>query len=242
MAGANRRKSGDVVRDFTTRLREEWRREVACQCQPTLPFPCICKGYIIQVDLMEKWTDENLNELLVDVEPKMTHRSWKFPIKSEILRGSERRCVRVFGILLELGHGELIDLFKSAGILDNNLQFSIPSIMSRLQSELEDNNIPNAKKIIDKFENAKWAFCPPRLELDMDENFQGNFIMPFCRRERINFKGGTASVFQAAIKQEFILDPNLKEALRKTLYHDDDHGMVSFDCFVIYFSLRAIWC
>ena len=190
---------------------------------------------------MEKWIDENLNKLLEDVEPKMTHRLSKFPIKPEILRSSEKRCVRVFGILLELGHGELIDIFKSAGILDNNLRFSIPFFMTNLQSGLKDNNIPDAKKIIDKFENAKWAFCPPRLELDMDENFERNFIMPFCRRERINLKGGTASVFQAAIKQEFILDPNLKEALQKTLYHDNDHGMVSFDCFVIYFSLRATW-
>jgi len=182
----------------------------------------------------------NLNQLLEDVEPKMTHRLWKFPIKSENLLDSDTLCVRVFGILLELGHGELIDLFQSAGILDNNLQFSIPSIMSSLQSELEYYNIPDAEKIIDKFESVKWAFCPPRLKLDMDVNFErGNFIMPFCRHDRINLKGGTASVFQVAIKQEFILDANLKEALLKTLYCDKDHGMVSFDCLVIYFSLQV---
>lgn len=192
---------------------------------------------------MEQWMANNLNQLLEDVEPKMKHRLWKFPIKSENLLDPDNRCVRVFGILLELGHGELIDLFQSAGILDNNLQFSIPSIMSSLQGGLEYHNIPDAKKIIDKFENVKWAFFPPRLKLDMDVNFEGgNLIMPFCRHERINLKGGTASVFQVAIKQEFILDPNLEKALRKTLYHDDDHGMVSFDCFVIYFSPRVTWC
>jgi hypothetical protein len=238
MVGSNRGKGGDVVRAFTTRLTEEWRRKVACQCQSTLQRPCICKGYIIRVDLMEQWMANNLNQLLEDVEPKMKHRLWKFPIKSENLLDPDKLCVRVFGILLGLGHGELIDLFQSAGILDNNLHFSIPAIMDSLQSELEYYSIPDAKKIIDKFENVKWAFCPPRLKLYMDVNFErGNFIIPFCRRERINLKGGTASVFQVAIKQEFILDTNLKEALRKTLYSDKDHGMVSFDCLVIYFSL-----
>ena len=85
MAGVNRGKSGDVVRAFTFRLREEWRRKVACQCQPTPQRPCICKGYIIRVDLMEQWMANNLNQLLEDVEPKMKHRLWKFPIKPEDL-------------------------------------------------------------------------------------------------------------------------------------------------------------
>ncbi|KAF2181199.1 hypothetical protein K469DRAFT_692087 [Zopfia rhizophila CBS 207.26] len=66
-------------------------------------------------------------------------------------------------------------------------------IINRAEEKLQQCGIPSPERLIDNFEKAKWAFCPPSLKLDMDTSLEdGAFILPYCRRKPVNENGGTA--------------------------------------------------
>jgi hypothetical protein len=188
----------------------------------------------------QKDTDDatrNIDHLLYALHPKMQPRE-TFPFGAEKVLVGADRCVLVFGILLKLGYGELIDLFYGANIVDQYLHLpQLTHQMNELRGELVDKNVfglldyeeieKKANTVIAGFEKARWAFCHPPLTLHMDKNFSGSkLILPFCRYEAVNNKGGTATVFGASIQREFITDVPLAQALKKSLYSDKDFGDV----------------
>lgn len=62
----------------------------------------------------------------------------------------------------------------------------------------------------------------------MDANFESSkYILPFCRHEAVNGKGGTATVFQVSIQKQLVIDKNLENAIEESLHTDDNFGEVS---------------
>jgi hypothetical protein len=243
--GASRQRQY-VLDTFLSRLNSDWTRKAACQRQCyVLGRTCICDLQFVHVAQFEDWiqnkdtndTTRVIDRLLNALHDKMQPRQ-TFPFAADKVLGGADRCVLVFGILLKLNHGELIDLFYGANIVDRYLH--LPDLghqMNELRTELVDKNVfkllgyeerkEKANTVIAGFEKARWAFCHPPLTLHMENNFSGSkFIIPFCRYEAVNNKGGTATVFGASIQREFITDEPLAKALQKSLYKDQDFGEV----------------
>jgi len=168
----------------------------------------------------------NTQRLLRALEGKIDmHRSTPAPIRDRQILHGRSRCVLVFGVLLEQDRGELIDIFMRAGISDQNLAIS-ESCYAELQEELSRKRVADSDRIIQSFEDAKWAFCPAEVNLNMEARFKPQEILPFCRREIVNSKGGTAEVFQAAIQKEFVHE-DLQKVLKPWEYADVEFGPVS---------------
>jgi hypothetical protein len=67
-----------------------------------------------------------------------------------------------------------------------------------------------------------------RLDLGARE-YPPNRVLPFCRNSPINYKGGTAQVFQVEVLKEFV-SPKLQKAVEQSRYdrNDDNLGPVSY--------------
>ncbi|KAK2765346.1 hypothetical protein FQN54_008192 [Arachnomyces sp. PD_36] len=223
----------DFLKTYKAKL-AGWKEDVACQCQSEPPR-CTCKNYFMRMDKIVEWMEQrqdgedvtNLDGLLRELKDKIKSLNTYDPFSSSdhLLKG-DNRCVTVFAILLELGHGELIYTFKFMNVIDKLLELAPNSNLTELRRDLIQRNIPNASKIIDEFQDAKWAYYSPSLKLSMERNIDSKSVLPFCRRERVNGKGGTASVFEVRVKEEFISDPGLAKALSKSRCIDPVFGQV----------------
>lgn len=172
----------------------------------------------------------NTELLLRALEPKAKQYGKQFPLQADKVLKGDRTCLLVFGVLLQQDLGYLIDIFRDAYIVDKTLEIS-----SNYHNELRyvlgrKGGSESADTIIEKFEAAKWAFCSPQLRLNMEGIFEAcGYILPFCRRETVNEKGGTASVDQVAVQEEQV-PKELRKVLEKAWYKDKDFGPVSLIC------------
>jgi hypothetical protein len=244
MLGAPRKRE-DVLDTFASKL-NGWTRSAACQRQcHERGHTCDCNRTFVLAARFEDWIQSKetwdgtrvIDRILFELHPRMQPRR-TFPFDADKVLGGADRCVLVLGILLKLDHGELIDLFYGANIVDRYLHLpQLTHQMNELRNELVEKNVfklmDHEKRmirtttVIEGFEEARWAFCNPPLTLHMDKNFSGSkLILPFCRYEAVNNKGGTATVFGASIQREFITDVPLAQALRASLYNDQDFGEV----------------
>lgn len=147
------------------------------------------------------------------------------PITLESLSIGHNRCLLVFCILLELGQGDLIHLFQRRNGIDRRLPIPLLS----LREIAKDIGVINPDELADGFNNLQWRFCPAIIEKDMGRDFKENEILPFCHKEKINDKGGTAQLWQIEVPEEFV-GPELAEAISeggKYNNPNDDIGPVS---------------
>jgi hypothetical protein len=243
--------------EFKTKLRTEWKRKVACQRQCEPPESCVCRCHIIHVAQLEAWmttqasetsTNTKAGRLLGEMHPKYKgYSAFEFPISQEPLFTGDRRSLRVFGMLLQQERGELVGLFHDAQIYDKYLNLredqdapNHPKLREILREKCISNTTIDC--IVQDYEQEKWSYCPPldELTLHMEADFVGTkTIMPFCRRQRINNKGGTASVYWVAIQTDLIADQRLREVLEKSIYNDPDFGLVSGH-FLISYELKLM--
>ncbi|KAF2265370.1 hypothetical protein CC78DRAFT_200218 [Lojkania enalia] len=238
MSKPSHRRAVSILQEFRDLLDKKWKREVVCQC-PRRPR-CVCKRRIVCVARMEDWmettapehTSTNLTRLLDDLY-RMVSRT-VFPFEATSVLKRQGRCVRVLGALLSLGRGDLIDLFHGAGISDNVVLYNTKLVghdQIGLLKYLEDNGVSNAMEIIDRFEREISVFCTPSLDMYMELNLENwkedRRMLPFCKRQRISKKGGTATVYQVAIQKDFVSDPELASALEKSAYKDHEFDEAS---------------
>ncbi|OBT67421.1 hypothetical protein VE03_03009 [Pseudogymnoascus sp. 23342-1-I1] len=137
------------------------------------------------------------------------------PIMPEVLSDIQDGCLLVFCILFELGRGDLIHLFFRQYLLDRYLPIPLQS----LRDTVKKMPISNRDELAEGFNNLQWRFCPVKFEMSMERYFPENQIMPFCKREKINDKGGTAQLWQIEVPEEFI-GPNLAKAIKKEGKYD----------------------
>jgi hypothetical protein len=214
---------------FKSKLSGEWKRQAARNC------------HFYHVNALREWMNQreksegnpaeltNADRLLRTIEDKAPNRR-AFPVDAHLIFHGEDQCILVFSILMEQGRGELIDVFRKANIFDRNLGYveSTSVFHQQLREKLQQIHVPDAEidLITKDFESKKWAYCAPSLELHMDKNFEtGEIILPYCKCERVNEKGGTASVFQVSVQKEFI-HQDLQMVLEKSIYKDSKYGDV----------------
>ena len=212
-----------ILETFRSKLRTEWTLEP--------------KGgpHFIRTAPLKRWmkakeNDEsktNVNRLLDQVKPILT-KFWD-PIHEDKTRG-----LLVFSILLEQGIGYLIYIFQEARIIDERLSSlndplkNLKEVLERYRSEdrrIEDPTTLKIDRRIAEFERDKWAYYPAHLELGMDKVFESQIRLPFCASAEVNKTGGTASVFQVTVHQEFVSD-EIKKCLGRP-FEVKDYGDVS---------------
>lgn len=212
------------LQTFQEKLSGDWKRKAACG------------RHYIDTDKLLAWlnrvdTDEqvaNSVQLLRKVY-SASKRQNKFPTfvpSARSISAGDDCALLVFSILLKINHGDLVDLFQKTKIVDKNLS-SAGYYYRELEDELERNHIRNAPKIVSDFEETKWSFCPAPIKHCMRSQFHGGkWVLPFCKRERINEKGGTAELWQISI-QEDVIPQELRDAMSGSRFKDKDFGWVS---------------
>ena len=167
----------------------------------------------------EEWTDEPAREgryfvpqtrLQSYLSPKRVERLLDvlFPGQDVIERPPSRqiidRYLRVFSILLCIGHGAFIKHFiRFESLQDTKLPFgSPPSSFPRSA----DHNL------FEPFQQRQWEFCCPTFIYDMRSHYESERILPITRRENIA-SGGSAIIYRICIEEEYndIYPPKWKE-------------------------------
>jgi len=148
-----------------------------------------------------------------------------YPIDPSVICAQGSTCLCVFSILLELDCGNLVYHFNKVDITDNALPIRLRTLKRKV-NELESNGTAvQVQTLAQQFYQRQWAYCPAIFELNMGKIFPHNRVMPLCKKEQINDKGGTAHLTQIEVLEEFIGD-TLEEYVHSSRYEDkrDDLG------------------
>ncbi|KAI9687319.1 MAG: hypothetical protein M1822_002362 [Bathelium mastoideum] len=134
------------------------------------------------------------------------------------------RCLVVLAILVTQKRGHLIDILRRSGIVDQHLTYLTENNFRDLRNELEAGHISDRKEICSDFESDLWSFCPATLSLRMNGRYHtGQYIMPFCQKQQVNEKGGTAQVYEVVVQEDFVPKP-LREKLQRAKFTDPKFG------------------
>lgn len=181
----------------------------------------------IRVELLKKWWESEAipgasrRTRHIDVLLDHTYRKIMqpaLPIHAEDICRENDGCIIVFSILLKVGGakaGRCIDRYENHRIFDKFLPVSLLS--------LKEQGLPYAEE----FNQAQWAFSPPKFDLYASRLYTERYIIPICKDEPINpGKGGTANLWQIGVQEEFV-SPKLREKVKTCRFRDDKFGWVS---------------
>lgn len=142
-----------------------------------------------------------------------------------VLLHEELQCGHMYRIfqshLPETYHIQVEDLTKHLEGIQADLETSRPKLPFEGQPL-------NYSEVIRTFERLRWSFVPFRLHLNMSQIISHpSTILPFCYREVINDKGGTASVCLYGIQQDLVDDATFRKALEPSRELNKKYGIVS---------------
>jgi len=148
-------------------------------------------------------------------------------INSEHISGS----LIVFATLLSIDYkcGWLVIEFRRHHIDDaalhlEHLFHSGHDLLHTLNKHIIDHT--RSINIIERFEEERWKFAPASFTFDMDVQFNGDqCILPFCFRDIVNIKGGTANIHRYKIQSD-LLDEDFKDAIAKSRHNYGKFGEV----------------
>ena len=126
------------------------------------------------------------------------------PVEEEALSTGPNTALLIFSILIELGRGDLIDVFSRRGVVDQTLP------LDRFQLAGADQNV--SSNLTEDFLRKQWAYCPVIFDLNMAQDLLASRIIPVHRREPINAKGGTSSIWHIEVLGDFV-GPRLREVI-----------------------------
>ncbi|QDS74920.1 hypothetical protein FKW77_004200 [Venturia effusa] len=152
-------------------------------------------------------------------------RSYHQPLQASQVCSDVDSCCLVFSILLDIGHPELLDVFHAAKIFDHHLSsadYYYPELRARLAADSYDPG--EISKIIADFDRNKRSYCVAEFKQRSDSFHNGKWILPICKKERINNKGGTAAIWQILVKSE-VLPEELKAAVPHAETDDPEFGL-----------------
>ncbi|EXJ79744.1 serine/threonine protein kinase [Capronia epimyces CBS 606.96] len=201
-------------------LLNEWYHDAACGRQFVNYFKLL--DWMTKTDTNEK--GKNVARLLRELHQLKAQKPLFFDSSVKIAT-EEDFALRVFGILLELDRGDFIHAFSRANIVDKHLAVA-PQCYVHLAQELNNEGLSalEAKDLIEDFDHKRWSFIPVTISYNMSRSLHdGQWVLPFLKKERINGKGGTADVYQVLV-QEYFIDPVLRDAIKKSRFHDKDYG------------------
>ncbi|MCJ1308075.1 hypothetical protein MMC25_001726 [Agyrium rufum] len=168
----------------------------------------VCKREYVLVSRLVQWLkslrpgeqDSQLTYLL-----RVTYSQRVEPgllIDAERVCNSNQSAVLVFSILLELGHGNLIDDFQRYSILDRCLPISLWDLRDKLSRFVRTSDV--AEDVAVRFNVSQWRYCPATFDDIMRKVYEKDRIIPICARFQINEKGGTADLWQIVVHEEFV--------------------------------------
>jgi hypothetical protein len=179
----------------------------------------LCGRRYVRVTKLIEWMESDAElsrvEILLDYAYP-NRRTPQPPLGAEEICKGQDSCALVFSILLELGHGELIDLFEKRGLRDSRLPISLAELKEK------------APAIAEAFNRKQWAFCPANFDYRYSSQvYHRDRIIPICRQLQINDKGGTAQLWQIVVREEFV-KPKLRKRVPKSKFTDPEFGEVSY--------------
>ncbi|KAI1386093.1 uncharacterized protein F4822DRAFT_305220 [Hypoxylon trugodes] len=203
---------------FRQKLQNEWKFTAYCGREYYCTNNMV--EWMLHMDAEKPTTNAGL--LLTEVYESLPSRPHRHE-SSQISHG-ERRCLIVFAILLELGYGHLIEAFQRYGIVDSKLPDRGKFDVHFPIKYFKNGGATESNQFWECFQERVWQYYPCALEFRMRATFlDSRYIMPFCKRQPINDKGGTAQVWEVAV-QESLVPPKLAEAVKRSKYLDSNHG------------------
>ncbi|KAK7948477.1 uncharacterized protein PG986_009363 [Apiospora aurea] len=235
-----------VLENFKSKLENDWKYH-ACRLHRTNSDSCrtndedagrnmyCCTktfydtGEIVDWMLLKKEQSEQTNAAaLLSAAQDSYHVMRNEPGRSKAsdLGKDGRNCYIVFAILLNLDCGFLIHHFQRFNITDGNLRNETLPSLDALKHELQG-AVQDVDRLISNFDDMRFMFERVKMDLNMSavylDSHQGRWVSPFCKRQLINTKGGTAEVWQVAV-QDRILTSELKDRLKRSEYDDPQYG------------------
>ena len=139
-------------------------------------------------------------------------------VSREDLSGNENRCLLVFAILLELESGHFIHHFRRHWKFDNKLPFDLHALKFTFSSI----GVDDADSKAEAFYHTQWKYSVKGFTHGGASIFDKNAVIPIHRKELINKKGGTATLWLIEVLEEFV-EERLKEAVKNSLYEPQDN-------------------
>ncbi|XXG99358.1 hypothetical protein Hte_005695 [Hypoxylon texense] len=208
----------DIISTFQHKLKTEWKSKAACG-----------REYYRTNEILTWMRSTSPNKQISNTSWLILEAhgpTFNIPHSDEI-DNKDSCCLNVFAILLELGCGHLILAFQRYRITDTSLP-DLPNMKLLEQDLISKGHLTssNAEIFWERFQEKMWLY-PCTLGLHMTRTFldpnRGRWIMPFCKRQRVNLKGGTASVWEVAI-QESLVPRSLAARVSRSAYEDNEHG------------------
>lgn len=224
MSGTQRTNTSALLKSFKDKL-AEWKSTSEC-------------GLIYHdVVALRQWLEQTQQgntksnaAVLLEDHQKLIGQDRLVPYDHTHFFNKDRCCLIVFAILMHLDHGELIDIFRDVDIVDDQLRLLTEVNYSNLEKRLNGVRSTNPqirpKGIIEQFKRVLWSFCPASINHHMEGYYYStNIILPYCRKQKVNIKGGTASVYEVLVQEAF-LDKHIQTALAAASVQDQEYGKV----------------
>ncbi|KAI1760751.1 hypothetical protein GGR53DRAFT_62938 [Hypoxylon sp. FL1150] len=209
----------NIISIFQHKLKYEWKSKASCG-----------RHYYRTNDILKWMRSSSPNKRISNTDRLLieAHEAYEPTLKipnSDEVDNQDSCCLNVFAVLLELNYGHLILLFQRYRITDKSFH-DLPNKESLEQDLLRKALISDAKDFWERFQEKMWLYpCP--LGLHMTSAFldpgRGRWVMPFCKRQPISMKGGTASVYEVAV-EESLVPLSLQAKISSSAYDDNDHG------------------
>ncbi|TID14705.1 Protein kinase domain-containing protein isoform 1 [Venturia nashicola] len=208
-----------LPQEFKQKLELEWKQKA------------VCEGHYVLTQPLKRWMNEredglatNCARLLQIAFAKHT-RSPHQPLQASQVCNDADSCCLVFSILLDIGYPDLLDIFHAAKIFDHQLS-SAGYYYSELRERLAAASYApeETEQIVNAFNENKRAYCIAELKQRSDSFHKGKWILPICKKERINSKGGTAAIWLILVKGE-VLPEELKDKVPHAATEDPDFGL-----------------
>ena len=151
-------------------------------------------------------------------------QNFMVPINTVKVSVGSQKCLLVFSILLELGHGYLIDKFQQHNLTDDRLPFAL----AQLEDTMAKMELIGVDWLARKFSEKQWAYLPMHFEYGASFVCPPQRIVPIHQRQRINDKGGIATLWRVVILEAFV-DHDLRQVASNARYNEssDFLGYVS---------------
>jgi hypothetical protein len=168
-----------------------------------------CNRQFIRVEKLKQWLKDHLEGLLESAYHSRSQSRTRpgLPIDARSILEPEVCSLLVFSILLEHGQGNLIHRFYEQDLVDSKL----PIDLNKLKTLYDSWGVPDADSCAEKFNKEQWRFCPAKLRYANSRGFFPSHIIPITRKEEINKKGGTATLWQIEVLEEFVAHDLRKE-------------------------------
>ncbi|KAK8862219.1 hypothetical protein PGQ11_008454 [Apiospora arundinis] len=238
-----------ILETFKTKLNNDWRYHACHWHDANSKGGCLragsesgewvthcCTKDFYHTSEIVKWMRQkngktgltNLSALLSAAQDSGHHlRNQPGRLKASDLEKIGRESYIVFAILLNLDCGFLIRTFQRFGITDGNLSNEGLSNLDTLKEDLQQSSVSDVNKLLNMFDDMRFMFQHVVMDLNTptvySDRRRGRWISPFCRRQLINNKGGTAQVWQVSVQDRF-LSTGLKERLKRSEYNDPVYG------------------